>query len=248
MSTKLLSISADAKTKKGTLQGVLTGILYLAPYDLSGFQVCPKSTDACRKSCLFTAGRGVYDNVKNARIRKTKLFFTDRQAFMLQLYKDIQFLIRKAKKLNMVPAVRLNGTSDLAWEKFSVEVDGITFPNLMTAFPEIDGYDYTKILNRKSALNIPNYHLTFSLSESNDKEALKALAAGMNVAVVVNTKRKQVKPSTFSGFPAIDGDIDDTRFLDAKGSIILLTAKGKARYDTSGFVKSLDYRIGGSSS
>lgn len=247
MTTKLLSISADAKTIKGDKKGILTGILYLAPYDLSGFQVCPKSTDACRKSCLFTAGRGVYDMVKNARIRKTKWFFTDRQAFMLQLYHDIRFLIRKANKLNMIPAVRLNGTSDLAWEKFSFEVDGITFPNLMTAFPEVIHYDYTKILNRKSVANIPNYHLTFSLSESNDKEALKALSAGMNVAVVVNTKRKQVKPSTFSGYPAIDGDIDDTRFLDDKGNIILLTAKGKARYDKSGFVKSLDYVIGGNS-
>lgn len=245
MTTKLLSISADAKTKKGTMQGVLTGILYLAPYDLSGFQVCPKSTEACRKSCLFTAGRGVYDNVKNARIRKTKWFFTDRESFMLQLYNDIRFLIRKAKKLKMIPAVRLNGTSDLAWEKFSFEVDGITFPNLMTATPEVEYYDYTKVLNRKSVSEIPNYHLTFSLSESNDKEALKALAAGMNVAVVVNTKRKEIKPSTFSGFPAINGDIDDTRFLDAKGNIILLTAKGKARYDKSGFVKSLDYVIGG---
>lgn len=244
MTTKLLSISADAKTVKGNALGVLTGILYLAPYDLSGYQVCPKSTDACRKSCLFAAGRGVYNIVKNARIRKTKWFFEDRNTFMVQLYNDIKFLVRKAKKLKMVPAVRLNGTSDIAWEKFPVTVDGITFPNLMTAFPEVDHYDYSKILNRKSALHIPNYHLTFSLSEDNDKEALKALAAGMNVAVVVNTKRKAAKPATFSGFPAIDGDLSDVRFLDAKGNIILLTAKGKARYDKSGFVKSLDYRIG----
>jgi hypothetical protein len=244
MTTKLLSISADAKTVKGNALGVLTGILYLAPYDISGYQVCPKSTDACRKTCLFTAGRGVYDTVKKARIRKTKWFFEDRNTFMVQLYNDIKFLVRKAKKLKMVPAVRLNGTSDIAWEKFAVTFDGITYPNLMTAFPEASFYEYTKILNRKSALHIPNYHLTFSLSENNDKEALKALAAGMNVAVVVNTKRKAAKPVTFSGFPAIDGDLSDVRFLDAKGNIILLTAKGKARYDKSGFVKSLDYRIG----
>jgi len=243
MTTKLLSISADAKTIKGNLQGVLTGILYFAPYDLSGFQVCPKSTEACRLACLFTAGRGIYDKIKNARIRKTKWFFTDREAFMVQLYLDIKFLVRKAKKLKMLPALRLNGTSDIAWEKIKVIFDGIEYPNLMTAFPEVQFYEYTKILNRKSALDIPNLHLTFSLSENNDAEALKAIQAGMNVAVVVNTKRKEIKPSTFSGYPAVDGDVSDTRFLDTAGNIILLTAKGKARHDTLGFVKSLDYRI-----
>lgn len=244
MTTKLLAISADAKTIKGNKQGVMTGILYLAPYDLSGYQVCPKSTIACRLACLFTAGRGVYDKVKKARIRKTKWFFEDRDSFMLQLYNDISFLIRKANKLKMIPAVRLNGTSDIAWEKFAVTFDGITYPNLMTAFPEIQFYDYSKVLNRKGIVNLSNYHLTFSLSESNDGEALKALTSGMNVAVVINCKRKDVKPTTFSGFPAVDGDVSDTRFLDTKGNIILLTAKGKARYDKSGFVKSLNYRIG----
>lgn len=242
----LLAISADAKTIKGQKQGVLTGILYLAPVDISGYQVCPKASDGCKAACLFTAGRGVYQNTRNGRIRKTKLFFEDRAEFMAQLYKDILKLIRKAKRMNLIPAIRLNGTSDLPWEKISFTIAGVTYPNIMTAFPEVQHYDYTKIINRKSAFNIPNYNLTFSLSENNDAEALKALANGMNVAVVVNTKRKEVKPSIFSGFPAIDGDKNDVRFLDASGSIILLTAKGKARYDKTGFVKSLDYQLTGS--
>jgi hypothetical protein len=239
----LLAVSADSKTPKGEKYGVLTGILYLAPVNLSGYQVCPKASVGCTLACLNTAGRGIYDKTQNARIRKTKMFFENREQFMLDLYDDIVKVVRKANRMNLVPAIRLNGTSDIAWEKISFTYNGIHYRNMMEAFPDVTYYDYTKVLGRKSVKNIPNYHLTFSLSESNDSDAITALRDGMNVAVVVNTKRKQVKPNIFSGFPAIDGDDSDLRFMDGQGKIVLLTAKGKARYDTSGFVKSLDYAL-----
>ena len=236
---RLLSISADAKTVKGEKEGYMTGILYLAPHTLSGYEVCPKSTEGCRKACLFYAGRGVYLNTQNARIRKTQMFFEEREAFMTMLYNNIAALVRKAKREGFKPAVRLNGTSDIAWEKISFTINGVKYRNMMAAFPDVIFYDYCKYF-RKSVKNYPNYHLTFSLSESNDSDALKALADGMNVAVVVSTKRTEIKPSTWGGYPAIDGDINDTRFLDAAGHVILLTAKGTARKDTSGFVRDVN--------
>lgn len=244
MTFKLLAVSGDAKTIKGEKVGILTGVMYFAPVDLSGYQVCPKATNACSAACLFTAGRGVYQKVRNGRMRKTKLFFENRILFMEQLHEDIRKLVVRAKNRGMKPVVRLNGTSDIAWEKIAYIVNGVYFRNVMEAYPDVTFYDYTKVLNRKSALTIPNYHLTFSLADGNDEDALKALAMGMNVAVVIHSKRKDVKPSTFSGFPTIDGDTDDARFLDTKGHIVLLRAKGKARYDVSGFVKPLDYKIG----
>lgn len=48
----LLSINADAKTVKGNSRGYLTGVLYLAPYNLSGRQVCPKASEGCAAACL----------------------------------------------------------------------------------------------------------------------------------------------------------------------------------------------------
>ncbi len=235
---KLLAVSADPKTIKGNSLGVMTGILYLAPVDLSGFQVCPKASAGCAAACLYTAGRGFYQNTRNSRVNKTRWFFLERESFTETLVKDIETLIRKAKKANMLPAVRLNGTSDLPWEKISVVRNGITYRNLMQAFREVMFYDYTKILGRQSALREPNYHLTFSLSENNDADAAIAIQTGYNVAVVVNTKRKEVKPDTYAGYPAIDGDKSDVRFYDPKGGhIVLLTAKGQARKDKIGFVR-----------
>lgn len=233
---KLLSFNSDAKTKKGN-DKVLTGILFLAPHDISGYQVCPKATKGCIKACLYSAGMGVYKNVQAGRIRKTKLFFEDRETFMNQLVADIQALIRKGKRENKPVAIRLNGTSDIAWEKIKVTVDGTNYRNLMAAFPDIQFYDYTKIPGRKAAVNIPNYHLTFSLAEDNDHDAYKALKQGYSVAVVLDVRRSESKPTEWSGVKMIDGDTDDIRFHDQKGVFVGLTAKGKARYDEIGFVR-----------
>ena len=238
---KLLSVSADAKTIKGEYLGILTGILYLAPVDLSGFQVCPKASNGCKAACLYTAGRGYYQNTRNARVNKTRWFFLERNTFMETLVKDIESLIRKAKRKNMIPAVRLNGTSDLPWEKISVVRNGVTHRNIMDAFPTVMYYDYTKIIGRDTAIRQHNYHLTFSLAENNEWEAKVALETGYNVAVVTNIKRKAEKPKTWAGYPVIDGDSSDVRFLDPKGGhIVMLTAKGQARKDKSGFVKDIN--------
>lgn len=240
-SNKLLSVSVDAKTSKGEAKGVLTGILYLAPHTLSGHQVCPNATDGCILSCLYTAGQGVYANVQKSRLNRTRWFFEERDSFMAVLVDDIARLVRKAAKLGMMPAVRLNGTSDIAWEKMSVVVDGKGYRNVMEAFPGVAFYDYTKVLGRKLALSTPNYHLTFSLAESNDTLAVKALAEGYNVAVVMRVKRAEAKPATWGGYPVVDGDVDDIRFHDPKGGhIVALFPKGKASKDTSGFVRAKD--------
>jgi hypothetical protein len=242
----LLSVSRDAKTKKGEKAGYLTGILYLAPHDVSGYQVCPNASAGCKAACLYTAGQGIYKTVQNGRINRTRWFFEGRDSFMEKLVSDIAKLARKAKKDGLIATVRLNGTSDIAWEKMKCERDGKAFRNVMVAFPEIQFYDYTKILGRTYALSLPNYHLTFSLAEDNDANAMEALRQGYNVAVVTNNKRSEDKPAMWSGFPVIDGDVDDVRFNDPKGGhIVALTAKGPARKDTTGFVRTYggEFRI-----
>lgn len=241
---KLLSVNRDAKTKKGNKYGVLTGILYLAPADVSGYQVCPKASEGCKAACLYTAGYGVYAKVQNGRIKRTLRFFRERELFMTDLVEDIARLVATAKRNGMLPAIRLNGTSDIAWEKFKVVKDGKEYANVFEAFTGVQFYDYTKILGRKSALKYTNYHLTFSLSESNTKDATKALEAGFNLAVVLNVGKKDAKPMQWNGYPVIDGDVSDIRFKDKKGGhIVALTAKGRARHDTSGFVKTIDFKL-----
>ncbi len=237
-SKNLLAVSADAKTSKGNKQGVMTGIMYLAPHNLSGFQVCPKASPECKAACLYSAGRGIYTKVQTGRLNKTVWFFTERETFMERLVENIESLIKKAKKNNMIPAIRLNGTSDIAWEKIACKRNGKVYASIMEAFTEVQSYDYTKIIGRKKAVSLPNYHLTFSLSENNDAEAIEALKQGYNVAVVMNLNKKDDKPATWGGYPVLDGDETDIRFRDPKGGyIVALTAKGQARKMGLGFVR-----------
>lgn len=238
----LLSVGNDAKTVKGLKKGILTGVMYLAPYDISGYQVCANATEGCSNACLYTSGMGAMSNVQKSRINRTKWFFEDRESFMETVVNDIERLVRKAKRENLIPAVRLNGTSDLPWEKVKCVRDGVHYNSVMEAFSDVQFYDYSKILNRKKALSLDNYHLTFSLAEDNDASAVKALDQGYNVAVVMRVKKDAPKPETWGGYPVVDGDETDVRFLDPDGGhIVALFAKGDAVKDTSGFVREPDH-------
>ena len=231
---KLLS-TANPKIQKGAKLGYLSFILHLAPATLSGKETCPKRTAGCTAACLNTAGRGGMfkrgentNMIQQARIRKTKMFFEARDAFMEQLEKDINLGIKQAKKLGLTPVFRLNGTSDLAWEKYTLKGSD---KNVFEMFDNVQFYDYTKVLGRKVS-HLPNYHLTFSAADGNDADVAKAVAAGMNVAAVFDAL-----PETYMGKSVINADEHDLRFLDPKGVIAGLKAKGRAKKDTSGFVR-----------
>jgi hypothetical protein len=224
----------NPKLMKGQAQGYLSSVLHFAPANLSGKEVCPKRTAGCTSACLNTAGRGgIFKKgestnvIQQARIRKTKAFFADRQAFLNELVVEITKTKTKAEKQGLIPVFRLNGTSDLSWEKYEVA----NHKNIFEMFPDVQFYDYTKIVGRKVS-HIKNYHLTFSNADGNINDVLKAKANGMNIAVVF---RKEL-PTKYLGMTVINGDETDLRFLDPKGVIVGLKAKGKAKKDISGFV------------
>ena len=216
----LLSIESDAKTTKGSKQGYLTGILYFAPHKICGINLCPMAK-TCVKDCLFNAGRGRFTNVSEARIIKTLAFFYDRERFTELLRKDIKALIHKAKRNNQKPVIRLNGTSDITIEK--------TFASLLAEFRNVQFYDYTKNPTRFKTSLPRNYDLTFSYDGTNMSDCLKLLKNGYRVAAVF----KDYLPSEFMGFPVVNGDNSDLRFLDNTGVIVGLIAKGLAKKDTA---------------
>ena len=231
---KLLS-TANPKIQKGTKLGYLSFILHLAPADVSGYNTCPKATAGCKAACLNTAGRGgmfkkgeTTNTIQKARIRKARYFFEDRAGFMLDLAYDIQKAIAFAKRKGLTPVFRLNGTSDLSWEKYEVPV--FCTKNIFELFPDVQFYDYTKVPKRKVE-GIDNYHLTFSQADGNEKDANWAISKNMNVTVVFDKI-----PAEYKGREVFNADDTDLRFLDPKGVVLGLKAKGRAKKDRTGFV------------
>ena len=228
---KLLSIDTNAKLAKSTaVHGddyVIAGLSLFPSATL-----CPASKAAgCFEACLQSAGRGAMPNVIAGRKRKAEWYETDRTGFMVQLVSDLEALVRRANRQGKRAACRLNVLQDIKWEEEPCVRNGKEYAGVPQAFPEVIFYDYTKRNLRQTP---DNYHLTFSYSSFGNfaGRAETALAAGFNIAVVF----RGGLPSEFLGRPVIDGDKHDLRFLDQEGVIVGLTAKGKAKADTTGFV------------
>jgi hypothetical protein len=211
------------KTSKNNLP---TYLLHLAPANAVGiWNLCPWATPNCKRACLNTAGRGRYENTQKARHIKS-LFLGDYPAQFITL---LNHEIALATKRHGQIAIRLNGTSDLLWERFA--------PQLFTDWNQHIFYDYTKSPSRSVLPD--NYHLTYSVNERDDFEKVQNMINRSNygrAAIVFDTPRSQKLPLWWGGIPVVDGDTDDQRWLDYR-CIIGLRAKGRAIGDTSGFVR-----------
>lgn len=209
---KLLS-NSSAKLDKSQNDEWLNAILYLEP--TYNNKVCPYASKGCKASCLINSGMMTMPTQTKARYNRTHLYFNNKELFMTKLYKEINSLLKKAAKEGKKLAIRLNGTSDINWEK------------VYSDYPMIQFYEYTKNPNfviKFKAYN--NVHITFSATENTTKEDLHTVIKnGTNVAIVFDD-RNYIVPKTYLGINVIDGDKTDRRFQDKKGSIIALKLKG----------------------
>ena len=216
---------ANAKTFKGEKGGYLTAVLYLLPHTLSGGStLCPYSTPSCREMCLSGSGRSGLPKQMEAKRRRTMLYHDNPLMLIAMIEHDIAKLKKIATKHGLTPAVRLNGTSDILWERELT--DGTS---IMQRHPELQFYDYSRI---PIGLRNPpkNYHLTYSLADQEWSVAVDYLINGQSVAVVQYEQENLQAPDSFllgnHTIKVINGDEHDLRFLDEPGSLVLLRLKG----------------------
>lgn len=224
--------------------GYMNAINYMAPAALAGVgNLCPHASPGCLALCLgwYSGQAGMVkgntkrgaNNVRASRASKARLFMRDRASFMVEMIEGIKRAKRKADREGLKLCVRLNGATDISWER--IRIDEYS-ESIVRIFPYVQFVDYTKNFLRMMKLlaaPIANYHVTFSRSETNEAQCLQVLAAGGNVAVVFAGDM----PGEYLGVPVVDGDTHDLRHLDPKGVVIGLTPKGnKAKRDKSGFV------------
>ena len=228
---KLLG-SSTYKMEKSQKYKYLSEILHLAPANIGGVNICPNASPECIKLCLNTSGRGQMNTVQKSRLNKKFYFLADRLKFLNHLDHEIKLSYARARRKGFKYTVRLNGTSDLPFERYKLE-NGL---NLMDNNPQVQFIDYTKVTNRLNKKNkIPkNYSLTYSQAENNLKDVKQVLKTKYNIATVFRKKL----PKKWLGRKVINGDISDLRHLeDGKKIIVGLIAKGKAIKNFNGFVQ-----------
>lgn len=219
------SAAKSAKLIHSLQHGTLTYAIYLAPSNMSGHNVCPKSAH-CREHCLNQSGHNKADilahgfegsKVNNARIKRARLFYDDREAFMVLLMKEIERYQKVAEKEGLAFSVRLNGTSDIS--PLAFKYDGKC---ILDIYPNIQFYDYTKVFSRTNLLRShDNYDITFSYDGYNWDECEKYLSMGGRAAVVFYGGL----PETYKGYKVVNGDKYDMRYLDEQGCVIGLKYK-----------------------
>ena len=226
------SVASSSKIAKGLEYNEMTYILYLAPADMSGYNVCPMASEECKEACLSESGHNRIDvkknNINKARIKKTKLFFEERDFFMDWLVTEIEKAKYNAEQLGYRFSVRINGTSDIDLSTFK-----LNGKNILELFDDVQFYDYTKVSKRFRMLDkYPNYDLTYSFSGHNMLQCMDLLDKQKGrVAMVFEGK---VLPTSFMGYKVIDGDAYDMRYLDEQGVIVgLKFKKVRNKIDTS---------------
>lgn len=272
--SSLLTISDNPKTSPDLNLGYLIGTLYLAPqknilnashygidYDqktinLSKINLCKNATIGCATACLYHQGIFKHalfqkNKVKQARLKRTLKFLTQKETFFHQLIKEIKALQRKAKKRGLKPFISLNGTSDILWEKEIFTYEKQEYKNLMELFPEIDFFDYTKYNILKSRKKLPkNYHLTYSRAGTkkgttvdNWNVLCEYLDKNINVAIVCTKEIKEtlLENNTYKTYKIIDGNscinrVSDLSLQEGKGLIVLLEVNKKTDINNSGFI------------
>lgn len=218
-------LSSSLKTEKCLSVAVLARVLYFTPGIF-----CSHATQGCLATCLgHSSGRMQMPTHAVARDRRAALYLEASQLFLQMLTLELTLLEHDARRKELQPAARLNGSSDVAWEDLH--------PEIFQRFPGIRFFDYTKNPARMNrflqAGNWPaNYHITFSAQPDNHEQSRRFLEQGGTVAAVFWPD----VPRTFWGHPVINGDDHDARFLDTAGTIVGLKAKGSAKADQSGFV------------
>jgi hypothetical protein len=258
--SRLFSSENNPKADKAQAYGYLNAIMYLAPAGFAGVgNLCPKASPGCKALCLglhsgqagMVAKGQRLNSVRASRVRKARAFMADRSGFLADVALAIAGIVGKAHKFGLIPAIRLNGSTDLAYERFPVSLTehdaariaklsrGIctpsagVYPHMFAAFPGVQFLDYTKLENRTRKALPANYHLTFSRAENNAADVARVLQTEINIAAVFANGL----PDTWEGRKVISGDSHDLRFLDPKGVVVGLTPKGsRAKRDRSGFV------------
>jgi hypothetical protein len=207
--------------------GRRTLALSLPPAASSGIaQLCAWS-DHCVEPCVGTGGSNRYDSSHRGKVARLALLVDHPAAALALMVDGLSTYVRRYADIGV--GMRLNTYSDIRWER-------ILPAWFWELFSDVAFYDYTKhpIRSRPVETMPGNYRVTYSVSpRSTVAEISRQRDAGRSVAVVITTRGGKDRrtgsyrpaPVAVDGVRVVDGDIDDRRYKDPAGAVVLLRRK-----------------------
>ena len=145
---RLFSVDS-AKAAKADRYGYLNGINYMAAHQTAGVgNLCASASPGCVALCLgLYSGQAAMvadlehgtNSVRESRIRKARYFARDVQAFLDEACQHIEALQRRAAKLGKSLCIRLNGSTDIPYERIKIKSRGNR--NVYDVFPSVQFVD-----------------------------------------------------------------------------------------------------------
>ena len=149
----------SAKAIKADKYGYLNGINYAAQHTSAGVgNMCPNASPGCISLCLgkYSGQASMVadlengtNNVRESRKRKTRYMTENMQGYLQECCEHIERMQIKADKLGKKLCIRMNGSTDIAFERIKIKARGGV--NIFKAFPDVQFVDYTKIASRFTA-------------------------------------------------------------------------------------------------
>ena len=172
-------------------------------------------------------------SVQRARIDKTVFFMTRREQFLQQLFEEIEKTHAKAQREGAQDYYRLGCNDSFGWWRFGI-VQRLAGCSFYDYYPLIALYRSILEGNPLTDQIPANMRICWSRKETNTEDQVRTiLGFGQNVAVVFHNGSegetgycgrgayKQRLPESYLGFPVIDGDESDIRFLDPQGGYVV---------------------------
>lgn len=234
----------QTKGHKTAMHGDLLAVLHLhADRLMIGDDMvvtCEKAThgpDGCADNCIMWTGRGMRAKsgketaVAAGRRKRTEWLMSEPFTFMAQLDREIRAHRGRALRRGMRPVVRLNGTSDLAWEHVVRWLFG--------KYPDVYFFDYTKLPVSKRGPLPDNYYLAWSAQAHlwSVDHVLSMAADGRNVSVIVDHPGEVVRLKA-----CVSGDTADTWMIGQHGKLGILKPKLPLRADHATVYRAADLR------
>ena len=198
------------------------------------WSACPDASAGCVFGCCVNnGGQGTMASVQRARIDKTVFFMTRREQFLQQLFEEIEKTHAKAQREGAQDYYRLGCNDSFGWWRFGI-VQRLAGCSFYDYYPLIALYRSILEGNPLTDQIPANMRICWSRKETNTEDQVRTiLGFGQNVAVVFHNGSegetgycgrgayKQRLPESYLGFPVIDGDESDIRFLDPQGGYVV---------------------------